>query len=66
VLSADHRPDGIAVSSLGPRLSYARLGIWDSDEVVALRIARRIIELAVRGERDPGRLKAVARAWVIK
>jgi hypothetical protein len=27
---------------------------------------RRIIELAVRGERDPERLKAVVLAWVTK
>jgi hypothetical protein len=38
----------------------------DSDEVVALRVARRIIELAVGGERDPERLTGVVLSWVTK
>jgi hypothetical protein len=38
----------------------------DSDEVVALRAARRIIKPAAQGERDPERLKAVVLAWVTK
>jgi hypothetical protein len=41
---------------------FAELGLSNSDEIVALRIARRIIELAVRGERDPERLRAVVLA----
>jgi hypothetical protein len=45
---------------------FAELGLSDSDEVAALRVARRIIELAARGERDPERLKAVVLAWVTK
>jgi hypothetical protein len=34
----------------------------DRDDAVALRIARRIIELAAAGERDPERLKATTLA----
>jgi hypothetical protein len=34
------------------------------DDIVGLRAARRIIELAARGERDPERLKAVILGWV--
>jgi hypothetical protein len=36
----------------------------DRDDAVALRIARRIIELAAAGERDPERLKATTLAWM--
>jgi hypothetical protein len=36
----------------------------DRDEIVGLRAARRIIELAAHGERDPEPLKAVVLAWL--
>jgi hypothetical protein len=42
----------------------AELGLSDSDDVVAVGVARRIVELAVKGERDPEKLKAVVLAWV--
>jgi hypothetical protein len=45
---------------------FAELALSDSDEVVALRVARRIIDLASQGEHDPERLKAVVLAWVTK
>jgi hypothetical protein len=34
------------------------------DEIVGVRAARRIIELAARGQRDPKRLKEVILGWV--
>jgi hypothetical protein len=45
---------------------FAELGLSDSDEVSALRVAQRIIYLVLEGERDPDRLKAVVLAWVTK
>jgi hypothetical protein len=43
---------------------FADLGLSDRDDAVALRVARRIIELAFAGERDPERLRATTLAWV--
>jgi hypothetical protein len=59
-------PEVIVILSSAFHAVFAELGLSDGDEVVALRIARRIIELVVRGERDPERLKAVVLAWVTK
>jgi hypothetical protein len=41
----------------------ADLGLLDRDESVALSAARRIIDVAAKGERDPERLKAVTLAF---
>jgi hypothetical protein len=59
-------PEVVAIVSSAFHTVFAELGLSDSDEVGALRVARRIIELAVRGERDPERLRAVVLAWVTK
>jgi hypothetical protein len=59
-----HRPTPATSSAF--HIVFAELGLSDRDDILALRIARRIIELAVRGERDPERLKAVVLAWVMK
>jgi hypothetical protein len=59
-------PEVVAIVSSAFHTVFAKLGLSDSDEVVALRVARRIIELAVRGDRDPARLRAVVLAWVTK
>jgi hypothetical protein len=59
-------PEVVAIVSSAFHTVLAELGLSDSDEVAALRIARRIIELATRGERDPERLKTVVLAWVTK
>jgi hypothetical protein len=59
-------PEVAAAVSCAFHAVVAELGLSDSDEVVALRVARRIVELAVQGERDPERLKAVVLAWVMK
>jgi hypothetical protein len=55
-------PEIVAVVSCAFHDVFDELGLSDSDEVVALRVARRIIELAARGE--PDRLKAVILTWV--
>ncbi len=44
----------------------ADLGLPNDDDVVALRAAQRIIDLAGQGERDLDRLKAATLAWVAK
>jgi hypothetical protein len=59
-------PEVVAIVSSAFHTAFAELGLSDSDEVAAFRVARRIIELAVRGERDPERLRAVVLAWVTK
>jgi hypothetical protein len=59
-------PEVAAVVSCAFHAVVAELGLSDSDHVVALRVARRIVELAIKGERDPERLKAVMLAWVMK
>jgi hypothetical protein len=59
-------PEVIAIVSSAFHTVFAELGVSISDEVVALRVARRIIALAAQGERDPERLKAVVLAWVTK
>jgi hypothetical protein len=59
-------PEVVAIVCSAFHTVFADLGLSDKDEVAALRVARRIIELAVRGERDPERLKAVVLAWVTK
>jgi hypothetical protein len=59
-------PEVAAIVSSAFHTISAELGLSDSDEVVAFRVARRIIELAAHGERDPERLKAVVLAWVTK
>jgi hypothetical protein len=59
-------PEVVAIVSSAFHPAFAQLSLSDSDEVAALRVARRIIDLAAQGERDPGRLKAVVLAWVTK
>jgi hypothetical protein len=46
------------------RRVLAELGLFDRDDVIALKAARLIIGLAARGERDPERLKAAALTWM--
>jgi hypothetical protein len=59
-------PEVVAIVSSAFHTVFAELDLSNSDEIVALRIARRIIELAAQGERDHERLKAVVLAWVTK
>jgi hypothetical protein len=59
-------PEVVAIISSAFRAVVADLGLSYRDEVVALRAARRIIDLTAEGERDPERLKIATLAWVTK
>jgi hypothetical protein len=61
-LCYEFEPEVVAILSTAFRAVFAELP--GRDDVVGLRAARRIIELATRGERDPERLKAVILGWV--
>jgi hypothetical protein len=56
----------VAITSSAFRAVVADPGLSDRDESAALRAARRIIDLAAEGERDPERLKVATLAWVTK
>jgi hypothetical protein len=58
-------PEVVAIVSSAFHTVFAELGLSDRDDILALRIAQRIIGLAARGERNPERLKAVVLAWVM-
>jgi hypothetical protein len=57
-------PEVVAIISSAFGALFADLGLSDRDDAVALGVARRIIELAFAGERDPERLKATTLAWM--
>jgi hypothetical protein len=59
-------PEVVAIVSSAFHAVFAELELSNGDEIVALRVARRIIDLAAQGERDPERLKAAALSWVTK
>jgi hypothetical protein len=59
-------PEAVAIVGSAFHAIFAELGLSDSDEVAALRIARRIIDLVAEGERDPARLRAVVLSWITK
>jgi hypothetical protein len=59
-------PEVVAIVSSAFHAVFAELDLSNSDEIIALRVARRIIELTAQGERDPERLKAVVLSWVTK
>jgi hypothetical protein len=58
----EFEPDVVAILGAAFHAVFAELS--SRDEIVGVRAARRIIELAARGERDPDRLKAVILGWV--
>jgi hypothetical protein len=57
-------PEVVAIMSSAFSAVFADLRLSDRDDAVALRAARRIIELAAAGERDPERLRAATIRWV--
>jgi hypothetical protein len=59
-------PEVVAIINSAFGAVFADLRLSDRDDAAALRIARRIIELASAGERDPERLKAVTLSWVVE
>jgi hypothetical protein len=56
-------PEVVAIINSAFSAVFADL-LSDRDDAVALRVARRIIELASAGEHDPERLKAATLAWM--
>jgi hypothetical protein len=60
-------PEVVAILSSAFHAVFAEPDLSDSDKIVfAFWVARRIIEVAARGERDPDRFKAAMRAWATK
>jgi hypothetical protein len=57
-------PEVVAILGSAFSAVFADLGLSDRDDEVALRAARRIIELAAAGERDPERLRVATIRWV--
>jgi hypothetical protein len=57
-------PEVVAIINSAFSAVFADLRLSDRDDAVALGVARRIIELAAAGERDPERLKATTLAWM--
>ena len=57
-------PEVVAIINSAFSAVFTDLGLSDRDDAVALRVARRIIELAFTGERDPEWLRAVTLSWV--
>jgi hypothetical protein len=57
-------PEVVAIMGSAFSAVFADLRLSDRDDAVALRAARRIIELAAAGERDPERLRAATIRWV--
>jgi hypothetical protein len=59
-------PEEIAIISATYEAVLAQLSLSDRGGVAALTVAKRIIELASDGERDPNRLRAATLASVSK
>jgi hypothetical protein len=57
-------PEVTAIVGFAFSAVFADLGLSDREDAVALRAARRIIELAAAGERDPERLRIATIRWV--
>jgi hypothetical protein len=57
-------PEVVATISSAFRAVVAELDLLDRDEAVAIRAARRIIDLAASGESDPEKLKHAALRWM--
>jgi hypothetical protein len=55
-------PEVVTLLTSAFRAIFAELA--GRDEIVGVRAARRVIELAARGERDPEKLKTVILGWV--
>jgi hypothetical protein len=59
-------PEVVAIINSAFGAVFADLRLSDGDEALAIRVARRIIELAFTGERDPERLRAITLSWVME
>jgi hypothetical protein len=56
----------IAIMSTAYQAVLSDLGLLDQEDSFTLLVARRIIDLAAEGERDPDRLRATALAYLTK
>jgi hypothetical protein len=59
-------PEVIAIMSSAYQAVLDDLGLSDQEDSITLLVARRIIDLASEGERDPDRLRATALASLTK
>jgi hypothetical protein len=59
-------PEVIAIMSSAYHAVLSDLGLLDQEDGITLLVARRIIDLATEGERDPERLRAIALASLAK
>jgi hypothetical protein len=59
-------PEVIAIMSSAYHAVLSDLGLSDHEDSITLLVARRIIDLAAEGERDPERLRATALASLTK
>jgi hypothetical protein len=59
-------PEVVAIISTAYQAVLTELGLSDNEDKITLLVARRIIELASKGERDPDRLRAATLASMSK
>jgi hypothetical protein len=59
-------PEVVAIISSAYQAVLVELGLSDHEDKITLLVARRIIELASQGERDPDRLRAATLASMRK
>jgi hypothetical protein len=57
-------PEEIAILSTAYQATLTDLGLSDQEDAITLLVARRIIDLASKGERDPDRLRDATLASV--
>jgi hypothetical protein len=54
---ASFEPEVISAMAAAYRAALGELGLSESDDAATRMVAKKIIELAAQGERDPARLK---------
>jgi hypothetical protein len=59
-------PEVVAIMSSAYHAVLSDLGLADQEDSITLLVARRIIDLAAEGERDPERLRATTLASLTK
>ena len=59
-------PEVVAIISTAYQAVLTELGLTDNEDKITLFVARRIIEFASEGERDPDRLRAATLASMSK
>jgi hypothetical protein len=54
---ASFEPEDISAMAAAYRAALGELGLLESDDAATRMVAKKVIELAAQGERDPARLK---------